>query len=362
MSEPFLNPPEGETVLRDPRHQLPFGELVDALARPSTYSSAMEALANIMSLRDLAKMGQAVSGVGFAIAPFLAKNQAAMEKYRSLRNVTVPQSLPGSEYIQKFFRGPLMHGVQYPNSLRVDTPFDEAHRHGLRLGEPEGVSTTIHPYVARGFGSGVVLQVVPKFGPSEALPVFNEEKSRPVLLEAYRQALQEPAYQNYGGATSMRHDLNRHLNNEALTLGSRSYFNKDETPSELMTLAMQRWVQDLGRDSRERFNHALADSLVGQGYKALVYSPNRYGEHEMRVLNPDRDLEILRRVPKEAMSRYVQAFDSNLPPRPYTIPGPASLSDVYRTFTPEELGLDLRPPGRASYLPGAGRAWDWLSQ
>ena len=50
--------------------------------------------------------------------------------------------------------------------------------------------------------------------------------------------------------------------------------------------------ESFSSDAKHNFNKRISDNLQKKGYKALLYSPERYGEYEMRMLNPD-DVSML---------------------------------------------------------------------
>ena len=118
---------------------------------------------------------------------------------------------------------------------------------GTRLGEPAGVSLTRSPEVARSFGD--ILRVGVDIPPS-SVGQFVDPTFQNLLRESYRKA--KPVL--------------GHLP-DAIT-----YAERDREAA--------------------AFNQAMSDYLRSQGVEAIAYNPKRWGEFELRVLNPKKAVPL----------------------------------------------------------------------
>jgi len=63
---------------------------------------------------------------------------------------------------------------------------------------------------------------------------------------------------------------------------------------------------ELERYGREKFNKAFTANLEKQGYKGMLYSPERFGEFELRMFNPDDVLMLDMRIQEDLALRRMQ--------------------------------------------------------
>jgi len=81
---------------------------------------------------------------------------------------------------------------------------------------------------------------------------------------------------------------------------------------------------------RREFNQHLTDYLRAQGYRGVIYSPQRYGEYEMRVLDP-RDVvqQDIRQVDDPALKRLYKRDPKYLDTKTTKYVNPGTSYDIY---------------------------------
>jgi len=131
--------------------------------------------------------------------------------------------------------------------------------HGPYLGEPAGVSLTRSPEVARGFGD--VLRVGVDIPPSSVGQFVDPEMQR-LLRGAYEQAVAIPSLPP--GKMTVAEFLSK-------TGNMPQMINKETVGS---------------------FNQAMSDYLRSQGVEGVAYSPRRFAEYELRVLDPSKAVPL----------------------------------------------------------------------
>ena len=130
--------------------------------------------------------------------------------------------------------------------------------HGIRLGEPSGVSLTRSPQVASGFGD--VLRVGVDIPPSSVGQFVDPEMQR-LLREGYTKA----------------------------TTSALEKFN-------MSPAGFQQWLKQAqsgtGGVAVRDINQAMSDYLRQQGVEGIAYNPRRWAEYEMRVLDPKKAVPL----------------------------------------------------------------------
>lgn len=192
--------------------------------------------------------------------------------------------LPGMErtasrLTREGLRGPWFHGTpaspgqmgQLEGLLRSGfDPQKMGKTAGIRLGEPTGVSLTRSPRVAGSFGD--VLRVGVDVPPS-AVGQFVDPEFQRLLRGSYEGALSR--YKAGHDATSTMLD----------------WLKSD--PGALP------YIQERLRGEFSAFNQAMSDHLRNQGVEAIAYSPRRWSEFELRVLDPSKAVPLGRIPPAE---------------------------------------------------------------
>lgn len=131
-----------------------------------------------------------------------------------------------------------------------------------RLGEPAGVSLTSDPFIAKN-AFGDLLRVAVDIPPS-SVGQWADPATRQLMQEGYRKIMEEVPLRPRGSP---------HQN---LKFGE-SVFQAGGFGQSADIAA---------------FNQRLSDYLLSQGMEALAYSPRRYHEFELRVLDPSRAIPI----------------------------------------------------------------------
>ena len=111
-----------------------------------------------------------------------------------------------------------------------------------------------------------------------------------------------------------------------------------------------------------KFNKDMAELLQEKGYKGLLYSPARYKEYELRMLNPEDVMRMdIRRMDDPAIERLHRKYGSYFDYKrkgpltgkqtkrleaweTRTIDAPASLRDIYNTMDLTDLPLIPKTP------------------
>lgn len=187
--------------------------------------------------------------------------------------------LPGreriaSDIIKRGLKEPWFHGSRaIPGILdegalrpgRFD-PSRIGSAYGLRLGEPAGVSLSRSPEAARTFGD--VLRVGVDIPPSSVGQFVDPEFQR-LLRASFEAAHQSPGLASWGSTKPLSYFL------EGATGGARG-------------------------DVTAQFNQAMSNYLRQKGVEGIAYSPRRWAEYELRVLDPSKAVP-LGRVPTPTM-------------------------------------------------------------
>ena len=156
-----------------------------------------------------------------------------------------------------------------------------------KLGQPKSINLRIEPRLSR---------VLPLLGgpPAEKiLPAWKgpgTEGAQKILREAYLEALGKVEPENAMKAMASR------------TIMGQEVF-APLSPKSLVDRATG------FEEGRKVFNQRLSDSLKARGYKGVLYSPERYGEYELKMFDPaDVALVDWRRLGK-LPERYKEPFD-----------------------------------------------------
>lgn len=158
-------------------------------------------------------------------------------------------------------------------------------------------------------GDNPFARVFPKFGGKpedkilKAWVAPDTVKDQQVLKDAYLESAKR-----FGITTKKLKDRNAFYNR---TWGSDEKY----VPSELLKIVIEEEVD------KEAFNKSLSGNLRMRGYRALQYSPERYGEYEMRMLDPNDVLMLDMRTQEDpALERM---YEEGLP-------------DVWKSATPDQ--------------------------
>lgn len=284
-----------------------------------------------VSLREVLPWALPVLGMAFArhVPP------AQVAAYRTWLGRMAREAAPhtpmrGGEWVNKLFRGPWWHGTPNPETvLKKGFSPTEIGRGGIRFGEPSGVSLSASPYAAEQFAhKPEVLRVWPNVDPKSVLPVWSQEAAGP-LHKAYLQALEGKGIHTLQPGASVAEELASHM-------------PPDVRPDTYMLQHAMEGLRSENPELVKAFNEYLARLLRKEGVQGLLYNPRRYGEFELRVLDPHRAVPMESRpsssapwedeAVKAARRRYMMAKQKLLSSQfheamPKDI---VSLSDLYK--------------------------------
>lgn len=192
------------------------------------------------------------------------------------------------------------HGSQYPElSLAYESSFPisrhDAQSISNRLGEPAGVSLSLNPTVSSEFSADDrIFRVMPLYGgpPTERTVNLMTQEGRNTLNDAYDTV------------------ANRKL---MANLSDIRYYDALERSGALMGQVPYKpenvFFPLMGQTGK--FNQQLSNQLQFQGYRHILYNPQRHYEYEMLALDPKYALPLDYRP----VSHYLDLVDDYLAKR-----------------------------------------------
>jgi len=150
-----------------------------------------------------------------------------------------------------------------------------------RFGEPYGVSISASPSIARNFSADdYIHRVQPLYGgpPTERIIPLWRPEGQKAMNEGYNAAFNEWLGQRPGGRWgSGVPDYNSVL---------AGYLGHSEAGTDLLANRMDDFLRGVGKTGTADFNTLYSKALQDKGYRGILYSPQRYGEYEMLMLDP----------------------------------------------------------------------------
>lgn len=252
-----------------------------------------------------------------------------------------------SDPIDQILRGSWYHGMSgearnkvygplLPSELR-DTALAEANYSGFplslhdsasisnKLGEPAGVSISMLPTKAKDFSADEYIhRVLPQYGgpPTQRVVNLMSPEGRTALNDAYDVVLNKYLSQDFGYGPSNLRALGEHID--------YNMYNMTNKEAPIQSL-MQDWAPKM---STTQFNPVLSNQLQSQGYRGILYNPQRWNEYEMLMLDP-----------KYVLPLDYRKYNEYIPQR-LGWKGPAN-----QTWTPSELSASLKE-GPQTATPG----------
>lgn len=280
----------------------------------------------VFDWRNLAGAAAGLGGLAAIIgsARFGGPGGQNAKLYREfIRNVTknaapAVETERGGEWVKRLLGGSWWHGTPHTDAVLARGFDPTREKMGLRFGEPFGISVSASPRTAASFGvdGRNVLRVWPRVDPKSVLPVWADEAHEP-LARSYLAALE--AMHN---DKTIRQHLQQ-LNSGGWGVG----YATREMPGQFP-------------EATRLFNKVLSQDLEKQGIQGLLYNPHRYGEHELRVLDPRRAVPI--------ESREIPFIDKQVPAE----------YDAAKRLAPMHRFADRKHVARN--LPYAGSiSWSW---
>lgn len=190
-----------------------------------------------------------------------------------------------------------------------------------RFGEPYGVSLSASPSIARNFSADEYIhRVQPLYGgpPTERIIPLWRPEGQKAINEGYNAAFNQFISEGPPGVNRINSLANR-LNEVGGKYGL-----------EPLEPTVEGWATRLGMGQPEasRFNTLYSKALQDQGYRGILYSPQRYGEYEMLMLDPS----FVRPLDYRPLADYTQSM--NAPKFPIT--GPPGTPGARRGYAAAE--------------------------
>ena len=190
-------------------------------------------------------------------------------------------------------------------------------------------------------------RVFPKFGgpPSEKiLPAWKApetEWAQDVLKDAYIEAAAKVIKSKKGGVSNVIKDYDKYIDDASAFFGGEDLSHRKGN--------IEKSIRQFLDNNSNEFNKELSQVLQKKGYKALLYSPGRYNEYELRMLNPDDVIMLdMRTQGDKALGRMAETERHTYPKgelvikppgtqkkrlgkwREQTYGAPSSLGDIYK--------------------------------
>lgn len=159
-----------------------------------------------------------------------------------------------------------------------------------RFGEPYGVSISASPSIARNFSADEYIhRVQPLYGgpPTERIIPMWRPEGQKAMNEGYNTALNQLAPELYVSKYDPTSGMKRQnlLESIADELQRQSNPNSAGLTVEQLINRPMSAIQS-SQTSAEQFNTLYSKALQDKGYRGILYSPQRYGEYEMLMLDP----------------------------------------------------------------------------